>query len=61
MNDKFKVIGVDTFSHDDFEYGIYNSLEEAIKAAKSFVKGQQMLKAYIEDEKGHCIDSYGTF
>ena len=32
--DKFRVIGVDTFSNEDWEQGVFDTIDEAKKVAK---------------------------
>ena len=56
---KFRVIGVDTFSGDDWLYGDLDTMEAAIKAAE--VSQAAMCKMYVYDDQGRCIYSAGTF
>lgn len=54
---KFKVIGVDTFSHEDWLVGYYDTFE----AAKNACPGGEMEKGYVYDDKGKCLLGRGQF
>lgn len=56
---KFRVIGVDTFSHEDWIQGDYNSKTEAISVADE--KGGTMLKMHVYDDKGKHLHDAGIF
>jgi hypothetical protein len=56
---KFRVIGVDTFSNEDWSYGDFKTKEEAIKVAKE--KGGTMNKVHVYDDKGKHLFEAGTF
>lgn len=56
---KFRVVGVDTFSHEDWVYGDYDSLQEAKDFAKE--KGGNMNMVYVYDDKGEYKFHAGTF
>lgn len=51
--DKFKVVGVDTFSHEDWVEGYFDTKEEALAVAKS--KGGVMNKMYVYDKDGKRV------
>lgn len=55
---KFRVIGVDTFSHEDWSYGDFDTKEEAIDVAKK--KGGTMNKTHVYDDKGKHLFEAGT-
>lgn len=56
---KFRVVGVDTFSHEYWVYGDYNALQEATDFAK--LKGSNMNMVYVYDDKGEYKFHAGTF
>jgi hypothetical protein len=56
---KFRVIGVDTFSNEDWVYGDYNSLNEAKKFAQE--KGGNMNMVYVYDDQGNYKFGAGTY
>ncbi len=56
---KFRVVGVDTFDHSDWIKGDYDTKEEAIRIAEK--DGEKMLKTYVYDDKGNCIEDFGEF
>lgn len=58
---KFRIIGVDTFSPDDWHEKDVDTLQEAKKIIHKKIKGKQMLKYYIYDEDGKFINEAGTF
>lgn len=58
---KFIVVGVDTFSHEDWVQGEYDTLEKAVKVAKQKTKGEEMLKMYVYNDKGEYLHGEGTF
>ena len=57
--DKFRVIGVDTFSNEDWEQGVFDTIDEAKKVAKD--KGGIMTKMYVYDDNGNCLYDAGTY
>jgi len=57
--DKFRVIGVDTFSNEDWVIGDFDKSEVAIKVANG--KGGKMLKTHVYDDKGKHLHEAGTF
>lgn len=59
LNGKSFVIKVDTFSHEDYFGGYFNSNQEAIKHAEE--SGENMLKAHAYDKDGKHIGSGGRF
>jgi len=56
---KFRVIGVDTFDGGDWVQGDFDTLEEALKVARS--KGGEMTKMHVYDDKGKHQGQAGTF
>lgn len=56
---KYRVIGVDTFSNEDWIYGDYDSLKEARELAEK--KGGNMLKTYVYNSNGTCLFGFGTY
>ncbi len=56
---KFRVIGVDTFSNEDWSYGDFDTEEEAIDLANK--KGGEMLKTHVYNDKGKHLHQAGTF
>lgn len=56
---EYRVIGVDTFSHEDWVYGDYKTLQEAKTFANS--KGGNMNCVYVYDDKGKCVHNAGTY
>jgi hypothetical protein len=56
---KFRVTGYDSFSHDDWMEGDYDTAKEALKVAKK--KGGQMTLMYVWDDKGTRIGKEGSF
>ena len=53
------VIGIDTFSHEDWFDGYFDTNKEAIEHAK--LTGGKMLKKHAYDKEGKHIGSGGTF
>jgi protein-tyrosine phosphatase len=58
---KFRIVGVDTFSNDDWHEKDVATLQKAKKFIEEKTKGQQMLKYYIYDENGRFVADAGTF
>jgi len=56
---KFRVIGVDTFSSEDWIYDDLDTLNGAIELANQ--KGAEMLKTHVYDENGKHMHSGGNF
>lgn len=56
---QFRVVGVDTFSNEDWVYGDFNSLQEAKDFANS--KGGNMNMVYVYDENGQFKHQAGTY
>ena len=56
---KFRVVGVDTFSNDDWVQGDFDTLEEAQATADK--KGGEMTKMHVYDDKGNHRHEAGTF
>lgn len=56
----YKVVFVDTFSHEDCSLGEYDDLKEAVKIAKS--KAGVMSKTYVYDRQGKEVSGgFGKF
>lgn len=55
----FRVIGVDTFSNEDWCNGDYKTKAEAFGEAST--KGGTMTKMYVYDDKGVCLFEAGSF
>lgn len=49
---KFLVIGVDTFSNEDWQEGTFDDLDLAIQHADKQVEDKEMLKMCIYDDEG---------
>lgn len=60
-NEKFRVIGVDTFAREDWVEGDFETLDIAKAHANSKVVGKQMLKMHIYDDLGRHQYEAGTF
>lgn len=56
---QFRVIGVDTFSNEDWVYGDYKTLQEAKDFARQ--KGGNMNMVYVYDDKGYFMFQAGTY
>ena len=56
---KFRVIGVDIFSNEDWVIGDFDSIEIAIKTANG--KSGTMLKTHVYDDKGKHLHEAGNF
>ncbi len=56
---KFRVVGVDTFAHEDWVVGDYGSLDEAVKTANAI--GGTMTKMHVYDDRGRHHAEAGTF
>ncbi|MBY0559910.1 hypothetical protein [Hyphomicrobium sp.] len=57
----FRVVGVDTFSQDDWIADEFDTLAEAQVFVAKQTKGAQMLKMYIYDRDGKYVDCGGTY
>jgi hypothetical protein len=57
--DKFRVVGVDTFDNTDWVEGDYDTYGEAKKIAAE--KGGAMLKTHVYDDEGRHLFDGGTF
>lgn len=55
----FKVVGYDSFSHEEFEVGEYKTKDKAINVADK--KGGQMTLMYVYDQNGKRIYKAGTY
>lgn len=56
---KFRLVQVDTFDGESWVYADYDTLSEAkYECAR---KGDTMLKAYLYDDQGNCIDEAGSY
>lgn len=55
----YRVIGVDTFSGEDWVEGDFATAEEALTAANN--RGGTMLKMHVYNDKGRHIGEAGTF
>lgn len=60
-SDKFRAIGVDTFSNDEWISGEFETLEEAIKHAEKQAEGKCMLKMHVYNAQGEHLFDSGTF
>jgi len=56
---KYRVVGVDTFSNEDWIDGDFSTAAEAIERARS--KGGVMLKTHVYDDTGLHIFQAGEF
>ncbi len=56
---KFRVVGVDTFSSEDWIIGDFDTMPMAIKTADG--KGGEMLKTHVYDDNGKHIHEAGIF
>lgn len=56
---KFRVVGVDTFSHEDWVYNEYDLLTEAIECANAH--GATMNKTHVYDDQGRNHHSAGSY
>lgn len=56
---KFRVVGVDTFSNEDWIYAEYDTLPEAVECADAH--GAQMLKTHVYNDKGRHLHGAGSF
>lgn len=55
----YRVIGVDTFAHEDWVQGDFETKEEAIAVARA--KGGQMTKMHVYGPDGQHVFDAGTF
>ena len=56
---KFRVVGVDTFAHEDWIVGDFADEKTAIETAKA--KGGVMTKMHVYDDRGHHLAQAGSF
>lgn len=56
---KYRVEGYDSFSHEDFPVGTYETAAEAIAVATQ--KGGTMTLMYVFDPNGNCIFQAGSY
>lgn len=56
---KFLVIGVDTFEHEDYPLGTFDSDVDAKELAQK--RGGPMNKVYVYNDTGRVIYEAGTF
>lgn len=56
---KYRVVGVDTFSNEDWIVGDYNGSKEAKEIADK--KGGTMTMMHVYDHNGKCIHTAGTY
>ena len=59
LNGKSFVIGVDTFSHEDWLEGYFETDEESIKHAAK--RGGEMLKMHAYNKEGKHLQDFGNF
>lgn len=59
QNKNYRVIGVDTFSNEDWVNGDYDNLKEAKQVCDE--KGATMLIYYVYDKNGKYIYHNGTY
>lgn len=57
--EKFRVVGFDSFDGEDWLVGDYDSMEEALKIAKQ--KGGVMTLMHVYDDQGKHLKRMGTF
>jgi len=55
----FRVVGVDTFSNEDWVYGDYKTFKEAKEFADKH--GGNMNVVYVYDDKGSPLHHAGTY
>ena len=56
---KFRLVGMDTFGEESWVYADYDNLLEAKNECSK--QGGTMLKAYLYDDKGNCIEEAGSY
>lgn len=56
---KFRVVGVDTFSNEDWLEGDFDTLDEAVDVANK--KGGTMTKMHVYDDQEKHQHDAGTF
>lgn len=56
---RYRVEGFDSFSHEEFHVGSYDTKEEAIDTAKR--KSGEMTLMYVHDPQGKVIYRAGSF
>lgn len=56
---KFRVVGVDTFSSENWVQGDFDKKEDAIDEADK--RGASMLKMHVYDEQGSHLHESGKF
>ena len=56
---KFRVVGVDTFAHEDYLVGDFDTKDEAILTAKK--RGDVMEKMHVYDDTGKHLFDAGSF
>lgn len=55
---KYKVVGYDSFSHEDWEVGQYKNKDDAINAAKERAGTMTLMYVYEGDNR---IASFGSY
>ena len=56
---KFRLVGVDTFDGESWIYGDFDTESEGRRQCAQ--KGGVMLKGYLYDDKGRCIEEAGSY
>ena len=56
---KFRIVGVDTFSNEDWVEGDFVTLEQAKHVANQ--RGGEMRKMYIYNDQGNYLYEAGTY
>lgn len=56
---KFRVVGVDTFDRTEWVEGDFDTLEDAL--ARASMRGGEMLKTHVYDDKGNHRGEAGRF
>jgi len=56
---KFRLVCVDTFDGGDWVQGDFDTIEAAMAEAKKH--NTEMMRIYVYDDTGRCLDGMGTF
>ncbi len=58
---KFRIVGYDSFDHEDFLVGDYKTLAEAKTISNEKTNGVEMLLMHVYDDKGKHLYQCGKF
>jgi hypothetical protein len=58
---KYRVVGVDIFSNEDYLIGDFKSYDDARKTVTKWGEHAQMTKIYLYDDKGRILCEAGSY